>query len=130
MDFTLYALRPPAADNDGSCGAVIGSTVGTVNLHDDYAIMSQRPTVVVENVQGISVQKGDYIGLHISIGSRCGGQTEVWLRGKDSPNTVFLRRSTHPNLGCEMESFTQLGNAMGFISASVGEFNTLSGGLC
>ena len=128
VDFTLYILRPPV-HSSAPCGTtVVGSHVETIRLYSESSIVSRRPAVL-ENVDRINVQEGDYIGLQISIGRRCSGFTEAWLRGKVSPNTVLLRRDGEfisPSLHCESEGgpFTQLGNALGFISASVGENKT------
>ena len=126
VDFTLYVLRPPV-HSSAPCGTtVVGSHVETIHLHSDSSIVSRRPAVL-EKVDWINVQEGDYIGLQISIGSRCGGSIDAWLRGKVSPNTVLLRRDGEyisPSLHCESGPFNQLGNALGFISASVGENKT------
>lgn len=94
-------------------------------MYSNRSIVSRKP-VVVKDIEEIFVKKGDFIGLQISIGSKCDEFTEAWLRGIVAPNTISLRRAEEcisPNLGCETNEFSQLEDGLGFISALVGEKN-------
>ena len=124
VDFTIYVLRPSIGSTD--CGTkVIGTQVITMNLYTDRTFVSRVPEVFGD-VGELYVQKGDFVGVQISIGSTCSESTEVWLRGIDTPNTVSLRRTKEyisQNVGCQTQEFSRLERGVGFISALVGESN-------
>lgn len=125
--FTPYVLRYQPQDrlrSDTNCSVtVLGYSRNVQRFFRSETVVHRRPYVIAGEGRGIDVQPGDFIALQIELGHGCRSYTQVWLRGKISPNTVFFKRhSPEEHLDvCAIAPFHVLDNAIGFISAYVGK---------
>ena len=124
VDFTLYVLR----QNSTQCAPTqVARRQIIKQFTESESTNIGRVPEVIPSDQDVPVKAGDFIALQIGIGSGCLASTIAWLRGRVEPNSALIRRSSRQDeeyFACNAEPFSVVENALGFISAAVGEFIT------
>lgn len=121
--FTLYVMRRQPSDGPTSfCNAtVVGySRFVLTNAQGD---LSLRPYAYPPR-EDVGVKPGDFIAFQIELGNDCLDSTAVWLRGKQSSNTVYFKLRSQTGLAlnlCAMAPFDVFHDVLPFVSANVGE---------